>query len=114
MRDTIAAISTPAGEGAIALIRVSGEHAIMVADQIFRGNGRPSEFPSHLQKVGEIVDGRELIDRVIVSVHRAPSSYTGEDLVEFTCHGGVFVASRVLESCFHAGARAANPGEFSE
>src|SRR6476660_773005 len=113
-RDTIAAISTPVGEGAIALIRVSGENAIAVADQVFRGNGKPSEFPSHVQKVGRIVDEDQLVDQVILSVHRAPMSYTGEDLIEISCHGGTLVTARVLEACFHAGARAANPGEFSE
>jgi tRNA modification GTPase len=113
-RDTIAAVSTPVGEGAIALIRVSGENAIAVADQVFRGNGKPSEFPSHVQKVGRIVDEDQLVDQVILSVHRAPMSYTGEDLIEISCHGGTLVTARVLEACFHAGARAANPGEFSE
>ncbi|HWM24757.1 MAG TPA: tRNA uridine-5-carboxymethylaminomethyl(34) synthesis GTPase MnmE [Chthoniobacterales bacterium] len=112
--DTIAAISTPAGEGAIALIRISGEEAIAVADRIYRGKGKPSEFPSHLQRLGEIVEADRLIDQVMVSVHRAPASYTGEDLVEISCHGGILVTARVLEACFHAGARAARPGEFSE
>ena len=112
--DTIAAISTPAGEGAIALIRLSGEEAIAVADRIYRGKGKPSEFPSHLQRVGEIVEADRLIDQVMLSVHRAPASYTGEDLVEISCHGGILVSARVLEACFHAGARSARPGEFSE
>lgn len=112
--DTIAAISTPAGEGAIALIRISGEEAIAVADRIYRGKGKPSEFPSHQQRLGEIVEGDRLIDQVILSVHRAPASYTGEDLVEISCHGGILVTARVLEACFRAGARSARPGEFSE
>jgi tRNA modification GTPase len=113
-RDTIAAISTPAGEGAIALIRVSGEDAIGVADRIYRGKEKPSEFPSHTQRLGEIFEADRLIDQVMLSVHRAPASYTGEDLVEITCHGGILVTARVLEACFRAGARAARPGEFSE
>ena len=113
-RDTIAAISTPAGEGAIALLRISGEDAIGVADRIFRGQGKPSEFPSHTQRLGEIFNADRFIDQVLLSVHRAPASYTGEDLVEITCHGGILVTARVLEACFHAGARAARPGEFSE
>lgn len=112
--DTIAAISTPAGEGAIALIRISGEEAVAVADRIYRGKGKPSEFPSHLQRLGEIVEADRLIDQVMLSVHRAPASYTGEDLVEISCHGGILVTARVLEACFHAGARSARPGEFSE
>jgi tRNA modification GTPase len=113
-RDTIAAISTPAGEGAIALIRVSGEDALGVADRIYCGKEKPSEFPSQTQRLGEIFEEERLIDQVMVSVHRAPASYTGEDLVEISCHGGIFVTARVLEACFHAGARAARPGEFSE
>jgi tRNA modification GTPase len=112
--DTIAAISTPAGEGAIALIRISGEEAIAVADRIYRGKEKPSKFPSHVQRLGEIVEADRLIDQVMLSVHRAPGSYTGEDLVEISCHGGILVTARVLEACFQAGARSARPGEFSE
>ena len=112
--DTIAAISTPAGEGAIALVRISGGGAIEVADAIFKGSERPSQFRSHAQHYGEIRDDGRLIDQVVVSVHRAPASYTGEDLVEISCHGGVLVTARVLECCLRAGARAARPGEFTE
>jgi tRNA modification GTPase len=112
--ETIAAISTPAGEGAIALVRISGEEAIAVADRIFRGGERPSQFPSHAQRLGEIVEGARSLDQVLLSVHRAPGSYTGEDLVEISCHGGVLVTARVLQACLQAGARAAQPGEFTE
>jgi len=112
--ETIAAISTPAGEGAIAMVRISGEDTLAVADRIFRGNERPSEFPSQSQRLGEIVAGDRAIDQVMLSVHRAPASYTGEDLVEITCHGGVLVTAQVLEACLGAGARAARPGEFTE
>ncbi len=112
---TIAAISTPAGEGAIALIRLSGADAIAVADRIFRGKQKPSEVASHTQRLGEIVtsDGR-VIDQVMLAVHRAPGSYTGEDLVEISGHGGMLVSAKVLEACLAAGARAAEPGEFTE
>ena len=113
--DTIAAISTPAGEGAIALVRVSGVNAIDAADKIFRGKERPSQFASHVQHFGEIFNGADrLIDRVMLSIHRAPASYTGEDLVEISCHGGTLVTAKVLEACLRAGARAARPGEFTE
>jgi len=112
--ETMAAISTPAGEGAIALIRISGDDAIGVADRIYRGKERPSEFPSHTQRLGEIVEEDRMIDQVMLAVHHAPASYTGEDLVEISCHGGVLVTGRVLEACFRAGARGARPGEFSE
>jgi tRNA modification GTPase len=113
--ETMAAISTPAGEGAIALVRVSGVDAVVVADKIFRGKEEPSRFASHVQHFGEIFDGADrLIDQVMLSIHRAPASYTGEDLVEISCHGGALVSAKVLESCLRAGARAARPGEFTE
>jgi tRNA modification GTPase len=113
--ETIAAISTPAGEGAIALVRISGVSAIDVAEKIFRGKEKPSRFGSHVQHFGEIVDGEgRLIDQVMLSIHRAPASYTGEDLVEISCHGGTLVTAKVLETCLRAGAIAARPGEFTE
>jgi tRNA modification GTPase len=114
-RDTIAAISTPVGEGAIAVVRVSGENAIAVADKFFRGKDKPSRLPSHLQQLGRLVDQNdEIVDQVLLSVHRSPASYTGEDLVEISCHGGILLTARVLETCLQAGARAARAGEFTE
>ncbi len=112
--ETIAAISTPLGEGAIAIVRVSGEEAVALADQIFRGSEKPSDFPPNTQRLGEIVQGERVIDQVMLSVHRAPASYTGEDLVEISCHGGILVTAQVLQACLAAGARAARPGEFTE
>jgi tRNA modification GTPase len=113
--DTVAAISTPPGEGAIALVRISGANAIETADRIFRGKETPTQFASHLQHLGEIFGAEDqLIDQVVLSVHRAPRSYTGEDLVEISCHGGTLVSAKVLEACLRAGARAARPGEFTE
>jgi tRNA modification GTPase len=113
--DTIAAISTPPGEGAIALVRVSGANAVAVADKIFRGKEKPSQFAANVQHFGEIVDETDrLIDQVMMSIHRAPASYTGEDLVEISCHGGTLVSAKVLEVCLCAGARGARPGEFTE
>src|SRR5437016_2388895 len=113
--DTIAAISTPPGEGAIALVRVSGANAIEVADKIFHGKETPSQFEPHVQHFGEIFgpEGR-LIDQVVLSIHRAPASYSGEDLVEISCHGGTLVSAKILEACLRAGAHAARPGEFTE
>src|SRR5438552_9537465 len=113
--ETIAAISTPPGEGAIAMVRVSGANAIEIADRIFRGKEKPSRFASHVQHLGEIfsVENR-LIDQAVLSIHRTPASYTGEDLVEISCHGGTLVSAKVLEACLRAGARAARPGEFTE
>ncbi|MGH8100016.1 MAG: tRNA uridine-5-carboxymethylaminomethyl(34) synthesis GTPase MnmE [Chthoniobacterales bacterium] len=113
--DTIAAISTPPGEGAIALVRISGPNAIGIADKIFRGKESPSRFVSHLQHLGEIVDASAgPIDQVVLAVHRSPASYTGEDVIEISCHGGTLVSAKVLEACLRAGARAAQPGEFTE
>ncbi len=112
--ETIAAISTAAGEAAIALVRISGENAIEVANKVFRGKQRPSDLLSHTQHLGEIVENGAAIDQVMLAVHRAPSSYTGEDLVEISCHGGTLVTVKVLETCLRAGARAARPGEFTE
>src|SRR5437868_14118134 len=113
--DTIAAISTPPGEGAIALVRVSGANAVQIADKIFRGKETPSRFASHVQHLGEIFSAEnQLIDQAVVSVHRAPASYTGDDLVEISCHGGTLVSAKVLETCLRGGARGARPGEFTE
>ncbi len=112
--ETIAAISTPPGEGAIAIVRLSGPEAIAIADRIYRGKQKPSEFSSHVQHFGDVVDNDRLIDQVMLSVHRAPASYTGEDLVEISCHGGILISAKVLEACLHAGARGARPGEFTE
>src|ERR1700730_9752975 len=113
--ETIAAISTPAGEGAIALVRISGPNAIQIADKIFRGQKVPSEFDSHVQHLGEIVtESGDVSDQVMMSIHRAPASYTGEDIVEISCHGGTLVTAKVLETCLRAGARGARPGEFTE
>src|SRR5205814_7057135 len=112
--ETIAAISTEAGEAAIALVRISGEDAIAVADKIFRGKQRASDLQSHTQHLGEIIEDGVTIDQAMLAVHRAPTSYTGEDLVEISCHGGTLVTTKVLETCLRAGARAARPGEFTE
>ena len=111
---TIAAVSTPPGEGAIALVRLSGPQAIAVADTIFRGKQKPSEASIAFSAVRRDRRRRAGLDQVMLSVHRAPASYTGEDVVEISCHGGVLVTARVWEACLHAGARAARPGEFTE
>ncbi|MBS0624530.1 MAG: tRNA uridine-5-carboxymethylaminomethyl(34) synthesis GTPase MnmE [Verrucomicrobia bacterium] len=110
--DTIAAVATPPGEGAIAVIRVSGKEAIDVAEKVFTGKVR--DFKTHTAHYGHIVSALgETIDGVLLLVMRAPRSYTGEDTVEIQCHGGSIVTRRVLERILEAGARAAQPGEFS-
>ena len=114
MNDTIAAISTPFGEGAIAVIRLSGGHAIEIADDVFRAKARASELPVRVQQFGAIFDADRKLDDVLLSVHRAPASYTGEDVVEIACHGGVLVTRRILELLLARGARSAEPGEFTQ
>lgn len=116
IQDTIAAISSPFGEGAVALLRVSGRDALAVADRVCAGvRVKPSNFPSRRQRLVTLstADGRKL-DDALLSVHRAPASYTGEDVVEVSCHGGMLVTRRVLEALLVAGARAAEPGEFTQ
>src|SRR5258708_37996515 len=112
--ETIAAISTAAGEAAIALIRISGKDAIEVADKVFRGKQRPSSLASQTQHLGEIVENGAIIDQVMLAVHHAPASYTGEDLVEISCHGGALVTAKGLETCLRAGARGARPCDITE
>lgn len=116
LKDTIAAVSTPVGEGAIAIVRLSGPQAIAIADQVFTGKDELSEAPSHSLHHGRVVDphaGR-LIDEVLVSLMRAPTSYTGEDMVEINCHGGLLITRTILELVLDSGARLATPGEFTK
>jgi tRNA modification GTPase len=114
VNDTIAAISTPFGEGAIALLRLSGPQAVTIADSIFRSKVRASELPPRTQHFGAMFDAEQKLDDVLLAVFRAPASYTGEDVVEIACHGGVLVTRRILELLLRRGARAAQPGEFTQ
>jgi tRNA modification GTPase len=112
-RDTIAAIATPAGVGAVAVIRVSGPGSSEVATRVFRGRS-PERWQSHRLYLGRFVDGegREL-DRGLAVIMRSPHSYTGEDVLELHSHGGSLVARRILGAVLCAGARCARPGEFT-
>ena len=115
MKDTIAAISTPLGEGGIAIIRLSGTDALAVADRIFVSRqGKPSDFPTHTIHFGTIGQDGDLIDQVMLTVMRAPRSYTTEDVVEINCHGGLLTANRILSLCLQHGAQLAEPGEFTK
>jgi tRNA modification GTPase len=109
--DTIAAVATPAGTGAVALVRLSGPGSWGVAEAVFRGKGR---LAARRVVYGDLVDeeGR-IIDDVLVTAFRGPGSYTGEDTVEIACHGGMLVTRRVLELVLRNGARAAEAGEFT-
>jgi tRNA modification GTPase len=113
--DTIAAISTALGPGAVALVRLSGEGALEVADAVFRGTDRLSGSHSHTVHYGHVVDtdGRP-IDEVLATVLLAPHTYTTEHMIEFGCHGGSVAARAVLAACLEAGARPARRGEFTE
>lgn len=114
--ETIAAISTAVGNSGIGIIRISGEEALAVADQIYRGKGdkKLADQPSHTIHYGFICDGDEVIDEVLVSIMRGPRSFTAEDTVEINCHGGVYAVKRVLDTVIKYGARPAAPGEFTK
>ena len=111
-RTTIAAIATPAGTGAVSMIRVSGPDAIAIADRIT--GGKASSVMPRTARHCKIFDGGESIDDGLMTVFRAPNSFTGEDSVEFTGHGGMLVTREVLGSFLRAGATAAGPGEFTQ
>ena len=110
--DTIAAVSTPPGEGAVALVRISGPGSLLLLDKVFRSRGGKI-VPRHAT-FGEVFESESVVDQVLTTVFRAPSSYTGEDMVEIGCHGGILLAAHVLELVLRAGARAAEPGEFTQ
>jgi len=112
--DTIAAISTPIGEGALAVIRLSGNAALPVLNRVFRSSVALENFEPRRVHFGHIHDGATKIDDVLATFFRGPASYTGEDVVEISCHGGVLVTRRVLGLVLGAGARMANPGEFTQ
>ncbi|HEY2083615.1 MAG TPA: tRNA uridine-5-carboxymethylaminomethyl(34) synthesis GTPase MnmE [Verrucomicrobiae bacterium] len=115
--DTIAAIATPIGEGGLAVIRISGARALVIADTIFSPAGKssvkPSAASSHTIQFGHIVRDGKTIDEVLLAVMRAPRTFTREDVVEITCHGGILPAKMVLDAALSAGARLAEPGEFT-
>lgn len=113
--DTIAAISTPVGEGAISIVRLSGDEAITIANKIFSKKNL-HEVASHTLHYGKIIHptSNELIDEVIVSVMKGPKTFTCEDVVEINCHGGNVAVRRVLEVVLEFGARLAEPGEFTK
>ena len=117
MSDTIAAIATAPGNSGIGIVRISGDDAISIADKIYRSpSGKLSlkDTESHTIHYGHIFDEKEAVDEVLVSIFRSPRSFTGENTVEINCHGGYFVTKKVLSTVLKAGARAAQPGEFTK
>lgn len=116
--DTIAAISTPVGTGGLGIVRLSGKDALKIAQEIFRPKNKSkivSQLKTFTTHLGYIVDDdNTVIDEVLMTIMRAPHSYTCEDVVEFSCHGGIVVLRQVLELCIKHGARIAEPGEFTK
>ena len=113
MNDTIVAISTTMGVGAISIIRLSGREAISMVNKSFKGKNL-EEVATHTINYGHIYDNDELIDEVLVSVMKGPRSFTAEDVVEINCHGGIITTNRILETMLNNGARLAEPGEFTK
>jgi len=111
--DTIAAIATAPGAAGLAVVRLSGRDALAVADRVFRGRSSLESVASHTLHHGWVMDGENRVDEIIAAVFRAPHSYTREDVVELSCHGGALPSRRVLTALLSAGARLAGPGEFT-
>jgi tRNA modification GTPase len=112
-QETITALATPSGVGAIAVIRVSGSETFRIVNKIFKGKNLEKQA-SHTIHFGTIRDGDIIIDEVLVSLFKAPSSYTREDTIEISCHGSDYIIQKILRLILHAGARLANPGEFTQ
>lgn len=113
LSSTIVALATPPGVGAIGVVRLSGSRAIIIADTIFKGK-RLENQPSHTAHFGKVEtpDGR-VLDEVLVTIFKAPHSYTGEDIAEISCHGSPYILQQVIQLCLEHGARLAGPGEFT-
>jgi len=111
-QDTIIALATPQGVGAIGVIRLSGSNAIAITQKVWRGKDL-TEQPSHTIHYGHIVDGDKELDEVMVSLFRAPKSFTTEDVIEISCHGSPFILEQIIQLLINTGARMAAPGEFA-
>ena len=114
MSNTICAISTPYGSGGIAVVRVSGEQAIPIVGSLFRGRTDLREAKANTAHYGEIIRSGEVLDEVVVTVFRAPHSFTGEDTVEISCHGSMYIQQELLRWLVDAGCRLAKAGEFTQ
>ena len=115
--ETIAAIATGLSDSGIGMIRISGDDAIAVGNRVFRSkNGCHNlyDYGSHTIHYGYVVDGEKTLDEVMISVMKAPNSYTREDTVEINCHGGILITMKILETVLKSGARPAEPGEFTK
>ena len=114
--DTITSISTPMGEGAIGIVRLSGPQAIGIGDKLYKGKKKLSEVNTHTINYGHIIDPEtnEIVEEVMISVLRAPKTFTREDIIEINCHGGILTINRILELTMTYGARMAEPGEYTK
>jgi len=114
---TIAAVSTPHGKGGVAVLRVSGPDALLVAEKVFRSKARKkiADYPPRTQIYGEILssDGTSVLDDGLVTYFSAPHSFTGENVVEIACHGGEVITAMILSALLESGAVPAEPGEYS-
>ena len=115
LNDTIVALATPSGAGAIAVIRVSGPEAISIVAPLFKAKRRKKleEQPTHTLHLGNIMDGQRNLDEVLVSVFRAPKSYTGEETIEISCHGSPYIQQEIIQLLVRSGCRSAEAGEFT-
>ncbi|MGA9326946.1 MAG: tRNA uridine-5-carboxymethylaminomethyl(34) synthesis GTPase MnmE [Salegentibacter sp.] len=115
LNDTIVALATPSGAGAIAIIRVSGPEAISIVSPIFRAKSKKSlsDQPTHTLHLGNIMDGERTLDEVLVSIFRAPKSYTGEETIEISCHGSPYIQQEIIQVLIRKGCRSAEAGEFT-
>lgn len=111
--DTIVALATPQGVGAIGVIRVSGENAITVIDELFPSK-KLQQQATHTLHVGMLKNDDELLDEVVLSIYKAPKSYTGENVIEISCHGSTFIQEKIIQSIVAKGCRMAKPGEFTQ
>lgn len=114
--DTITSISTPMGEGAIGIVRLSGPEAVEIGDKLYKGRKKLKDVPSHTINYGHIIDPEtdEVVEEVMISVLRAPKTFTREDIIEINCHGGILTINRILELTMTHGARMAEPGEYTK
>ncbi|NMH26887.1 tRNA uridine-5-carboxymethylaminomethyl(34) synthesis GTPase MnmE [Flavobacterium silvaticum] len=115
LHDTIVALATPSGTGAIAVIRLSGLHALSISDTVFSSaSGKIlSEQQTHTLHLGNIVEDGHILDQALVSVFHGPNSYTGENTVEISCHGSMYIQQQIIQLCLRKGCRMAEPGEFT-
>ena len=114
--DTITSISTPMAEGAIGIVRLSGPEAVEIGDKLYKGKKKLKDVPSHTINYGHIIDPEtdEVVEEVMISVLRAPKTFTREDIIEINCHGGILTINRILELTMTHGARMAEPGEYTK